>query len=103
MEARESCRVCKSAGRGQPGIKVLFHPAVVAFYYQRGVEIGFTGRTDFENIVRTLDLVDTFEEEIVSTDPPRVRVTVPHGDDELHLLLDDEIDVVDVTEATVTA
>jgi hypothetical protein len=95
---RETCTVCKSAGQGTPGIKVLFHPAVVAFYYNRGIEIGMTGDTSFEDVIRTLELSRGFEEEVVSAEPPRIRVTVPHEDDELRLLLDEDMNVVDVND-----
>lgn len=96
--AREICSVCKSSGAGPPGIKVLLHPAVVSFFYQRGMEVGFTGSTDFEDVVRTLELAESFDEEVVSADPARIRVTIAHDGDELHLLLDEEMSVVDVTE-----
>ena len=95
---RETCTVCKSAGHGTPGIKVLLHPAVVAFYYNHGIEIGMTGDTSFEDVIRTLELYRGFEEEVVSADPPRIRVTISHEDDELHLLLDEDMNVVDVSD-----
>lgn len=100
VRVQETCTVCKSAGHGTPGYKVLFHPAVVAFYYDRGVEIGFTGDTSFEDVIRTLDLVEGFEEEVISADPPQVRVTISYDGDELHLLLDEDMEVVDITEKT---
>lgn len=95
--ARETCTVCKSSGHGSPGIKVLFHPAVVAFFYERGVDIGFTGDTDFASVVGLLNLVEEFEETVESVDPLRIRVTASHDGDELHLTLDEEMNVVDVT------
>ena len=94
--AREACTVCKSAGVGNPGIKTLFHPAVVAFYYDHGIEVGFTGDTDYADVIRTLDLVEGLEEEVVSTDPLEVRVTFSYDDDELHLLLNEDMNVVEV-------
>ena len=96
--ARETCTVCKSSGWGPPSMKVVFHPAVIAFYYDHGIEVGFTGDTDLTDVRRTLDLVETSEEEVVSADPPRVRVTFSHDGDELHLLLDEEMNVIDVSE-----
>lgn len=93
---RETCTVCKSSGQGSPGIKVLFHPAVVAFYYDHGIEIGFTGDTTFQDVIRTLDLVESFDEEVVSMDPPRIRITVSHQNDELSLLLDENMTVLGV-------
>lgn len=94
---RETCTVCKSGGYGSPGIKVLLHPAVISFFYERGVEIGFTGDTDYDDVIRTLALVEEFQEEVVSTDPPRVRITVYHDDDELVLTLDEDMNVVEVS------
>lgn len=94
---RETCTVCKSAGHGSPGIKVLLHPAVISFYYEHGVEIGFTGSLDFEDISRILALVKEFEEEVLSTDPPRIRVTASHEGDELHLTLDQDMNVIEVS------
>lgn len=93
---RETCTVCKSSGQGSPGIKVLFHPAVVAFYYDHGVEIGFTGDTTFQDVIRTLNLVERFEEEVVASDPLRIRVTVSHEGEELHLLLNENMSVIEV-------
>jgi hypothetical protein len=100
IQAREVCTVCKSSGHGSPGIKVLFHPAVVAFYYDHGIEIGFTGTTDFNDVIRTLELVEDFDEEVVSTDPPRIRVTIRYEDDDLRLTLDEDMNVVAVKESS---
>ncbi|MEF8813669.1 MAG: hypothetical protein V5A55_07605 [Halovenus sp.] len=97
VTARETCTVCKSRGFGNPGIKLLFHPAVVSFFYRHGIEVGFTGSTDFADVVRTMTLVEEFEEEVVSTDPVRVRVTVTHEDDGVSLLLDEEVNVIEVS------
>lgn len=96
VRVQETCTVCKSSGYGSPGIKVLFHPAVIAFYYEHGIEIGFTGDTTFEDVIRILDLVNEFEEEVVSTDPLRTRVTISHEGDVLHVLLDENMSVVEV-------
>lgn len=96
---QETCTVCKSAGHGPPGIKVLLHPAVISFLYDHGIEVGFTGHTTFADIVRTLELVEAFEETLVSTEPLRLRVTVPCGGDELHLTLDASMDVVEIEES----
>lgn len=96
--ARETCTVCKSAGTGPPGIKVLFHPAVVAFCYDHGIEVGFTGTTDFDDVVRITKLVETFEETVISMDPLRISITIPLEDDELQLTLDGSMNVLDVEE-----
>lgn len=97
--SREICTVCKSWAEGQPGFKLLFHPAVVAFYYDHGVEVGFTGNTEYTTLLRMMDIVENLEQEVMATDPPRVRATFSHGGDELHLLLDEELNVLEVTES----
>lgn len=98
ITARETCTVCKSRGFGNPGIKLLFHPAVVSFFYRHGIEVGFTGHTGFKDVIRTMHLAEEFEEEVVSTDPLRIQVTVSRDSDELHLLLDRDMNVLEVTE-----
>jgi hypothetical protein len=65
-------------------------------YYDHGIEVGFSGNTDYTDVVRTLNLAEGLEEEVVSTDPLRVRVTFSHDGDELHLLLDDGMNVLEV-------
>ena len=96
--AREQCTVCKSKGYGTPGIKVLFHPAVVSFFHHHGVELGLTGDTGFEDVVRTLEIVEGLEETVRSTEPLRVRVTATADGDALHLDLDEAMNVVQVRE-----
>lgn len=100
--AREVCTVCKSWGRGSPSLKVMFHPAVVSFFYDRGVEIGFTGTHDFETVWDLLDLAENSTEKVVSRDPLRIAVTLRHAEDTLELLLDEEMNVVDVASPEAT-
>lgn len=94
--SREICTVCKSWAEGTPGYKLLFHPAVVSFYYDRGVELGFTGDTDYVTLLRMLTIVEELDQTVEQTDPLRVRVTFSHDGDELRLLLDDTLTVVGV-------
>lgn len=91
--------MCKSVGWGSPAIKVLFHPAVISFCYDHGVPVGFSGATDYRDVIRTLELVDAAEETVVSTTPPKVAVSFALGGDELELVLDDQMTVVDVTDS----
>lgn len=95
--ARETCTVCKSHGWGSPSIKVLFHPAVVSFHHDHEIDIGFTGDTDYTDVVRTLSLVEGFDEEVVSMEPPQVRVIMSQDSNELHLLLDEDLTVIEST------
>lgn len=64
------------------------HPAVVAFYYEHGIEFDLATRDQ-----RSL-LLD-WEQELLSDDPVRIRITISLDDDELQLTYDDSMNVVD--------
>jgi hypothetical protein len=78
-----ACARCgMHAGTGVQGV-VLDHPAVVAFHHDRGVDL----RTE---PLWTLDwLFDPGSLTVFETDPPRVRVTVALGGDELACEVDE--------------
>ena len=95
IQARWVCTVCKNSGHGPPGGNLVLHPLVVAFYADRGLDIGYD-TADFEGIVRALELMANHDQELVSTDPLRVRVTVRYEGDELRITIDDSMTVVDV-------
>jgi len=97
IQARWVCRTCKNAGHGPPGPNLVLHPRVMAFYADRGLDIGFDA-TDFGTIVRTLKAMSDHEQEVVSTDPIRVRVTIRYGDDQLRMIVDESTNVVAVEE-----
>jgi hypothetical protein len=75
----------------------MLHPRVVAFYANRGLEIGYDA-TDFETIVRILRAMSDHKQELVSKEPPRIRITICHDGDELRLITDDTMSVVHVEE-----
>ena len=91
IQALYACSICKHAWMLGPKLSVATHPAVVGFYYERGVEFDVA---DFEESAR----VDGWERELVAEDPAEVRVTVPFEGDELRLTLNEELDVIDVRE-----
>jgi hypothetical protein len=74
------------AGTGVQGV-VLDHPAVVAFHHDRGFDVrsGPLWALDWPFDPAALTVLDA--------DPPRVRVTVVLGDDELHCEVDEHLDV----------
>jgi predicted RNA-binding Zn-ribbon protein involved in translation (DUF1610 family) len=82
-----ACARCgMHAGTGVQGV-VLDHPAVVAFHHDRGVDL----RTE---PLWTLDwLFDPGSLTVFETDPPRVRVTVALGGDELACEVDEHLGV----------
>ncbi len=91
------CTVCKNYHASSPRSLVLHHPAVVAFYYERGVEVGYS-HGEFEQIRRRDRLATRNEQRVVSADPPRVEVTVRHEGDELRVTMDEDAEVVAVEE-----
>jgi hypothetical protein len=83
------CDACKFAWRCPSYAPALNHPAVVAFYDDHGVE----------HVPATWAAVSRglgWEEELLAPDPAALRLTVPHGGDRLHLVLDETGTVVDV-------
>jgi hypothetical protein len=93
-----ACRVCKNYHAMPPRSLVVEHPAVVSFYHERGVDVQYD-LGDVESVRRRTDLVSGHEQAVVSTDPPRVRVTVTHEGDELRLIVDGDLDVAELAEA----
>jgi hypothetical protein len=89
-----ACTVCKYRGQAPPCVAAVVHPAVSAFYYDHGVEIGYT-INGFEGSQRVLSLMRDHQQELVSTDPVRVLVTVRYQGDELRLTFDEEMTVID--------
>lgn len=97
IQARWVCTVCKNAGHGPPGGNLVLHPRVVAFYADHGLDIGYD-TNDFETVVRVLRAMSEHRQELVSTEPLRVRVTIRYGGDKLRLLVDEAMNVVEVEE-----
>ncbi|WP_135820051.1 winged helix-turn-helix domain-containing protein [Halostella litorea] len=87
--ARLSCADCGMVFCVPAAACVVEHPAVVAFYYDRGVDIRDRSYLDLEFLTAENGVV-------VSEDPVRVRVDVELDDDRLELLLDGAASVVKV-------
>lgn len=88
VEVTCTCRVCRASTNGPLTIAILVHPAVTAFYYEHDIEHRFASWASFQR-------GQTMEEELVSTDPLRIRVTIPCDDTRLRLVLDETAAVVD--------
>lgn len=89
--ARWRCRTCKASMFGPSWEPVLNHPAVVAFYYNHGIEHDHsTWATARRGVACT--------EELVSTSPFRLRITVEVDDDYLHVTVDEALTVRDIRE-----
>lgn len=87
--AHWACTTCKAEIRGPSWAPVVNHPAVIAFFYDHGIEHAHASWT-------AMDRGDACREELVSTDPVRMRITVSAGEDELLVTIDDSLTVVDV-------
>jgi ribosomal protein L37AE/L43A len=95
IQARWVCTTCKNAGHGPPGQNLALHPRVVAFYADRGLDIGYD-TNDFGTVVRMLEAMSTHEQDVVSTDPTRVRVTIRYEGDRFCVIIDDSMTIVRV-------
>lgn len=73
------------------------HPAAIAFYQGHGVEIGYQ-INEYDHIKQFWQLMAAQEQELLSTDPPRVRVTIRYAGDELCLTVNEDMTVVDLDE-----
>lgn len=91
------CSVCKNSGSYPAWVAVFDHPAIVGFYYDHGFEMTF-GLDDPEDCAELWRRLIR-DQELVSRGPLRVQVTVTAGDDVLRLLLDDDLEVIEVTES----
>ncbi|WP_136592302.1 winged helix-turn-helix domain-containing protein [Salinigranum halophilum] len=85
------CASCKFDWRSPSYAVVSDHPALVAFYYDHGVE---HVPATWAAITRGLH----WREALVSTDPASLRVTVRHAGERLDFLLDETATVVDVSD-----
>lgn len=95
VEAIYNCLVCKNAFGAPPSAVVVQHPAVISFYHDHGIDYQFN--PSFDDMTNLLEIVQGHEQELVSTSPSEVLVTVQYAGDELNLTLNDEMCVVDVS------
>ena len=98
VRARYVCTVCKRKSSRPVELTVVEHPAVIAFYDDHGIDIR-RDIDDIEGFIRGSELLWAMEHTIVSTDPVRIRVTIPCEGEELRLTLDETRDVIDVSES----
>lgn len=94
------CSVCKYRGGSSPASTLISHPAVVAFYDDHGIDLWFDSH-DFERAKEVLGRIRSHQNELISTDPLRIQVTVTVDDDELRLTIDENLRVLDTSEQTI--
>jgi len=93
--ARFQCQTCKRHGISSPKTLALVHPAVVAFYDDHGVSVRLQAG-DPGSARRMFEYMHDHGMELLSADPPRVRVTAALDGDEIRLTFDETASVVDV-------
>lgn len=86
------CETCKYEARVPLFGFVIGHPAVIAFFYEDGIDV--TSLPYW----RVRELADTFREDVVSEEPWLAEVTVVNDDRELVMRVDEAFDVADVSE-----
>lgn len=96
VRVRYYCTVCKHGLSFPVEGAVHDHPAVVAHRHEHGVPQTFD-LDDPADCGRMWDHLMSYGHTVTSTDPLRVRVTVPGDDESLELMVDESIDVVEVT------
>ena len=83
------CESCKYRWRMPTLFYPTRQPAVIAFYYEHGVEFDLAA---YEQRAHLLD----YEEELLSEDPLRIRISVPLEEEALRLTYDERMQVVDL-------
>lgn len=91
---RPECQNCRYFLMFPAWFAVATNPSVVAFYDDHGVpwdRVPFSKLT-WENAPYVADIT----EEVLSREPPIVRITIPIEGDELHVNLDHELNITEV-------
>lgn len=91
---RLRCTVCKTTHMAPPRLFLAYHPAVIAFYHEHGITIQY-GRTTVETFTDITEHVLEAKQEVISNDPPQVRVTFTHNDDTISLTLESDLKVIE--------
>ncbi|WP_137283376.1 winged helix-turn-helix domain-containing protein [Halorussus salinisoli] len=90
-----NCEHCGGFMWTTPGETVLYHPAVVSFFYERGVDVTSRPLWELEFVVSD-DAV-----EVRSEDPWELVVTITCEGDEMRVVLDGDAEVVEIEDGAV--
>jgi hypothetical protein len=99
IRAHWVCAVCKHHATGSVSGVVKNHPAVISFLYEHDIDFGYPySQNDFETVAANEPVKReiSYEQELVSTDPLRIRVTVSYDGEAVTLGLDGNLNVLDV-------
>lgn len=89
------CEVCKYRWKDSTSYYPPTEPAVIAFYYEHGIELD---PASHENRRYLFELEDN--QEVVSHDPLRIRISIRLDGDELHLTYDEQMSVIDMSRSS---
>lgn len=84
------CEHCKHEGHGPLVVQLIEHPAVIAAFYERGIDLHTMPYWELRH------RLDDWREELLDREPLRVRVTIPFDDDRLQLTVDEHGEIIDV-------
>lgn len=90
------CRVCKDFHGTTPEVVSVFHPAVIAFYYDHGISPRWHA-DEYDGLTYVGGEEPEHETNIVSEDPPQVEVTISLGEENLRVTFDETVTVIDAT------
>ncbi|WP_276259666.1 DUF7351 domain-containing protein [Haloglomus litoreum] len=79
-----TCETCLRKYNSPLTYSAVYHPAAMAFYWDRGVDVTAKGAWEFHEYLRD----GRWTSEQVATDPDQYEVVLRHGDDAVHLHLD---------------
>lgn len=85
------CDVCKFHMQLPTLLYPPTHPAVLAFYYEHGIEFDYASHEQRAHLLE-------YREEVISEDPLRIRTTIPLKGDELTITFDEQMTVRDVSQ-----
>lgn len=97
VRIRYRCSVCKTADAFPVEASTDDLPVVNAFCFDQGIDL-LEDVTDPESAARVYAHHRERDHELISSDPVRIRITVPGEDAVLRLSLNEELELLDVTQ-----
>jgi hypothetical protein len=96
VTARLVCTTCKDTTQGSLTLFSFLHPVVVGLAWKYGVDLGY-GTWDMETVRWIETVSENAEEELVSKEPPRVRLTLRHEGEAVRLTFDETLSIVETS------
>lgn len=84
------CEVCKFHMQLPTSHYPPTHPAVLAFYYEHGIEFDLASHEQMAHLLE-------YQQELASEDPFRIRTTISLEGDDITVMFNDQMSVVDVS------